>query len=227
MRLAVIPGDGIGPEVIAEALKVLEGVVPGVETTDTTSAPRAGTAPASCCPTRCCAELREHDAILLGAVGDPSCRPAFSSAACCCGCGSSSTTTSTCAPPGCTRACPARWRGDQAIDIWSCREGTEGPYAGNGGLLRKDTPHEIATEVSHQHLLRRRAGRPRRLRARRSAARRKHLTLVHKTNVLTYAGQLWSGSWRRCRWSTPTSRWPTSTSTPRRSTWSPTRAGST
>jgi isocitrate/isopropylmalate dehydrogenase len=49
-------------------------------------------------------EIRGHDAILLGAVGDPACRPACSSAGCCCGCGSSSTTTSTCARSGCTRA---------------------------------------------------------------------------------------------------------------------------
>ncbi len=81
--------------------------------------------------------------------------------------------------------------GDQAIDLVVLREGTEGPYAGNGGLLRKDTPHEIATEVSLntyfgvervvRDAFRRAMRRPRR-----------HLTLVHKTNVLVHAGQLWS-----------------------------------
>jgi 3-isopropylmalate dehydrogenase len=71
------------------------------------------------------------------------------------------------------------------------REGTEGPYAGNGGLLRKDTVHEIATEVSLNTYF----GVERVVRdAFRRAARRprKHLTLVHKTNVLVHAGQLWS-----------------------------------
>ena len=106
------------------------------------------------------------------------------------------------------------------------REGTEGPYVGTGGLLRKDTPHEIATEVSINTAFGvERVVRDAFTRAERRP--RKHLTLVHKTNVLTYAGSLWSRWSRRCRWSTPTSRSPTSTSTRPRSTWSPTRAAST
>ena len=71
------------------------------------------------------------------------------------------------------------------------REGTEGPYAGNGGVLRKGTPHEIATEVSVNTAF----GVERVVRdafARAQARPRKHLTLVHKTNVLTNAGDLWS-----------------------------------
>src|SRR5699024_2354450 len=71
------------------------------------------------------------------------------------------------------------------------REGTEGPYAGNGGLLRKDTPHEVATEVSLNTAF----GVERVVRdafARANARPRKHLTLVHKTNVLGHAGSLWS-----------------------------------
>jgi 3-isopropylmalate dehydrogenase len=71
------------------------------------------------------------------------------------------------------------------------REGTEGPYAGTGGLLRKDTPHEIATEVSVNTAF----GVERVVRdafARAERRPRKHLTLVHKTNVLTFAGRLWS-----------------------------------
>ena len=97
-------------------------------------------------------------------------RAASSSAACCCGCGSSSTTTSTCAPPGSTPACAARSAGNPEIDMVVVREGTEGPYVGTGGLLRKDTPHEIATEVPAQHRVRRRAGGARRVRAAPSAA---------------------------------------------------------
>ena len=77
------------------------------------------------------------------------------------------------------------------IDMVVIREGTEGLYAGNGGLLRKDTPHEIATEVSVNTSY----GVERVVRdafARAVARPRKHLTLVHKTNVLTHAGSLWS-----------------------------------
>jgi 3-isopropylmalate dehydrogenase len=71
------------------------------------------------------------------------------------------------------------------------REGTEGPYSGNGGILRKDTPHEVATEVSLNTAF----GVERVVRDafQRAAARpRRHLTLVHKTNVLAHAGSLWS-----------------------------------
>ena len=76
MRLAVIPGDGIGPEVVAEGLKVLRrGGSRRRDHRRTTSAPRAGSAPASCCPTRCSRSCAQHDAILLGAVGDPSVPP--------------------------------------------------------------------------------------------------------------------------------------------------------
>ncbi|MFD1052587.1 isocitrate/isopropylmalate family dehydrogenase, partial [Kibdelosporangium lantanae] len=77
------------------------------------------------------------------------------------------------------------------IDKIVVREGTEGLYAGNGGLLRKDTPHEIATEVSVNTSF----GVERVVRdafSRAAARPRKHLTLVHKTNVLTHAGSLWS-----------------------------------
>jgi 3-isopropylmalate dehydrogenase len=71
------------------------------------------------------------------------------------------------------------------------REGTEGLYAGNGGVIRRDTPQEIATEVSLntafgvervvRYAFEQAVTRPRR-----------HLTLIHKTNVLTHAGGLWS-----------------------------------
>ena len=86
---------------------------------------------------------------------------------------------------------PGPLAGDKAIDLVVLREGTEGPYAGNGGLLRKDTIHEIATEVSINTYF----GVERVVRdAFERAARRprKHLTLIHKTNVLVHSGQLWS-----------------------------------
>lgn len=76
------------------------------------------------------------------------------------------------------------------IDFVVVREGTEGPYTGNGGALRVGTPHEVATEVSVNTAF----GVERVVRDAfaRAQSRRKHLTLVHKTNVLTFAGSLWS-----------------------------------
>ncbi|HUQ60630.1 3-isopropylmalate dehydrogenase [Lentzea sp.] len=191
MRLAVIPGDGIGPEVIAEALKVLNEVVPAAEITRYDLGAARWHATGELLPESVLGELRQHDAILLGAVGDPS------------------------VPSGIlerglllrlrfeldhhVNLRPARlYPGVRSpladppeIDMVVVREGTEGPYAGNGGLLRKDTPHEIATEVS----LNTSFGVERVVRdafARAAARPRRHLTLVHKTNVLTHAGSLWS-----------------------------------
>ena len=191
MRLAVVPGDGIGPEVIAEALKVLGEVAPGTETTTYDLGAARWHSTGELLPESVLSELAEHDAILLGAVGDPS------------------------VPSGIlerglllrlrfefdhhVNLRPARlYPGVRSplasppeIDMVVVREGTEGPYAGTGGHLRKDTQHEIATEVSVntafgvERVIRdafaRAAGRP-----------RKHLTLVHKTNVMAYAGGLWS-----------------------------------
>ncbi len=191
MRLAVIPGDGIGPEVIGEGLKVLSEVAPNTETTTYDLGAARWHATGELLPESVLTELRGHDAILLGAVGDPSVpsgilerglllrlrfeldhhvnlRPAR-------------------LYPG-VRS-PIAHPGE--IDMVVVREGTEGPYAGNGGLLRKDTPHEIATEVSVNTAF----GVERVMRdafARAAARPRKHLTLVHKTNVLTHAGSLWS-----------------------------------
>jgi len=191
MRLAVIPGDGIGPEVIAEALKVLNEVVPAAEITRYDLGAARWHATGELLPESVLGELRQHDAILLGAVGDPS------------------------VPSGIlerglllrlrfeldhhVNLRPARlYPGVRSpladppeIDMVVVREGTEGPYAGNGGLLRKDTPHEIATEVS----LNTSFGVERVVRdafARAANRPRRHLTLVHKTNVLTHAGSLWS-----------------------------------
>ena len=116
--------------------------------------------------------------------------------------------------------------GAPEIDFVVVREGTEGPYTGNGGALRVGTPHEVATEVSVNTAF----GVQRVVRdafpARRP--RRKHLTLVHKTNVLAFAGQsLVADGGRGGPRSSRTSRWPTSTSTPPPSTWSPIPGAST
>jgi 3-isopropylmalate dehydrogenase len=173
MRLAVIPGDGIGPEVVAEGLKVLREVVADVETTTYDLGAARWHRTGELIPDSVITELRGQDAIMLGAVGDPS------------------------VPPGVLR--PVRLfpgvrtplAGNPSIDMVVVREGTEGPYSGAGGSLRKDTAHEVATEVSVNTAF----GVERVVRDafRRAAARdRKHLTLVHKTNVLTHAGSLWS-----------------------------------
>jgi 3-isopropylmalate dehydrogenase len=191
MRLAVIGGDGIGPEVVEEGLKVLREVAPDVETTPYDLGAARWQRTGELLPDTVLEELRQHDAILLGAVGDPgvppgilerglllrlrfeldhhvNLRPAKLYDG----------VTSPLADPG-------------SIDMLCIREGTEGPYVGNGGVLRKDTPHEVATEVSLntafgvervvRYAFERAVGRP-----------RKHLTLIHKTNVLTHAGGLWS-----------------------------------
>ncbi len=187
-RLAVIGGDGIGPEVVAEGLKVLRAVLPGVETTAYDLGAAAYHRTGEALPDSVLAELRDHDAILLGAVGDPS------------------------VPPGVLeRGLLLRLRfaldhhvnlrpvrlypgvrgplGDRAVDLVVVREGTEGPYTGNGGRLREGTPHEVATEVS----LNTAYGVERVVRDAftRARSRRGRLTLVHKTNVLVHAGALW------------------------------------
>ncbi|ONH50837.1 3-isopropylmalate dehydrogenase [Frankia sp. CcI49] len=191
MRLAVIGGDGIGPEVVAEGLRVLRAVYPKVETTDYELGAQRWHRTGETLPDSVLAELRGHDAILLGAVGDPgvpsgvlerglllrlrfeldhhvNLRPVR-------------------LYPGVTTPLA----GDPTIDMIVVREGTEGPYAGAGGTLRRGTPHEVATEES----LNTRFGVERVVRdafARASRRPRAHLTLVHKTNVLTKAGDLWA-----------------------------------
>ena len=196
--LAVIPGDGIGPEVTAEALKVLEKVAAAegivLQLTHYKLGAQHWLETGETLPEDTLADLRTRDAILFGAVG---------------------------AAPGDTRipsgiierelllklrfsldhfvnlrpsrlypgvASPLANPGE--IDFIVVREGTEGPYVGNGGTLRAGTPHEVATEVSlntaHgvervvRDAFRRANDRP-----------RKKLTLVHKHNVLVFAGHLW------------------------------------
>jgi len=196
IRLAVVPGDGIGPEVVAEGVRALEvvcGDAVKVATTEYDLGARRWHETGETLPDSVLDELRGHDAILLGAVGDPTVpsgvlerglllrlrfeldhhvnlRPAR-------------------LYPGVTS--PLSGRGPEDIDIVVVREGTEGPYVGNGGTVRRGTPHEIATELSVntaygvERVVRDAFGRAQR-------RPRRHLTLVHKTNVLTHAGDLWA-----------------------------------
>ncbi|PVG81430.1 3-isopropylmalate dehydrogenase [Nocardioides gansuensis] len=198
VRLAVIPGDGIGQEVTPEALKVLEAVSVPVkfEQTHYELGAERYLATGEVLPDSVLAEIREHDAILLGAVGGKPNDPHL--------------------PPGILeRGLLLRLRFELdhyvnlrpsrlfpgsvsplaepgEVDFVVVREGTEGPYTGNGGALRVGTPAEVATEVSVNTAF----GVERVVRdafARASKRPRKKLTLVHKTNVLVHAGSVW---WR-------------------------------
>jgi 3-isopropylmalate dehydrogenase len=204
LRLAVIPGDGIGPEVTAEALKVLEVAAPTevkFEQTRYDLGAERYLATGEVLPDSVLAEIREHDAILLGAVGgkpnDPNLPPGILERGLLLRLRFELDHYVNLRPsrifPGVTSPLAEHvleGRGD--VDFVVVREGTEGPYTGNGGALRVGTPHEIATEVSVNTAY----GVERVVRdafARAQRRPRKKLTLVHKTNVLVHAGSLW---WR-------------------------------
>jgi len=184
-RIGIIGGDGIGPEVVAEAMKVLDAA--GVEYTPV--AFDLGGArylrDGEVLPDADLEAIRRCDAVMLGAVGTPD------------------------VPPGVIeRGLLLRLRFEldlyanvrpfvagpsalnDGVDMIVVRENTEGTYAGEGGFLRKGTPHEVATQGS----VNTRFGVERCVRhafALAQARDRKHVTLVHKTNVLTFAGDLW------------------------------------
>ncbi len=189
MKLAVIPGDGIGPEVIAEALKVLDVVVPGVEKTHYDLGAKRYHETGEVLPDSVLPELKQHDAILLGAIGDPSVPSGLLERGLLLHTRFALDHHVNLRPSRLFPGVRSPLSGDPAIDFVVVREGTEGPYTGTGGAIRVDTPHEVATEVSTNT----RFGIERVVRYAFAAAqqRRKHLTLVHKTNVLSFAGSLW------------------------------------
>ncbi|GGF39477.1 3-isopropylmalate dehydrogenase [Marmoricola endophyticus] len=202
LRLAVLPGDGIGPEVTAEALKVLQAVVPAEVALATTRYDLGAEhylATGEVLPDPVLEEIRGHDAILLGAVGgkpgDPNLPPGLLERGLLLRLRFELDHYVNLRPsrilPGVTSPLSdaVLARGD--VDFVVVREGTEGPYTGNGGALRVGTPAEVATEVSVNTAY----GVERVVRHAfaRAAGRRKRLTLVHKTNVLTHAGAVW---WR-------------------------------
>jgi 3-isopropylmalate dehydrogenase len=200
--IALIPGDGIGTEVVAEAIKVLEVVAPKAgftfETREYDLGAKRYNATGELLPEYVIEELRGADAILLGAIGDPSVAPGILE-------------RGVLLPLRFTLdhhvnlrpvklyegvAGPLADKGPADIDFIVCREGTEGPYVGVGGTLRKDTPHEVATEVSVNTAF----GVERIVRdafERASRRPRKKVTLVHKTNVLVFAGNLWERTFNR------------------------------
>ncbi|WP_299556460.1 3-isopropylmalate dehydrogenase [uncultured Mycolicibacterium sp.] len=190
MKLAVIPGDGIGPEVIGEAVKVLDAVLPGVEKTHYDLGARRYHATGEVLPEGVLDELRGHDAILLGAIGDPSVPPGLLERGLLLRIRFELDHHINLRPARLYPGVTSPLAGAPEIDFVVVREGTEGPYTGNGGALRVGTPHEVATEVSVNTAF----GVERVVRDAftRAQQRRKHLTLVHKTNVLAFAGSLWS-----------------------------------
>jgi 3-isopropylmalate dehydrogenase len=190
MHLAVIPGDGIGIEVTEQAVRVLQAVLPGVETTSYDLGAARWHRTGETLPDGALAELRQQDAILLGAVGDPSVPSGVLERGLLLKLRFELDHHVNLRPAKLYPGVATPLAGDPAIDFVVVREGTEGPYAGNGGSLRKGTAHEIATEVSVNTAY----GVERVVRdafTRAQARPRKHLTLVHKTNVLTNAGDLW------------------------------------
>ena len=190
MKIAVLAGDGIGPEVMAEGLKVLHTVRDDVETTDFDLGARRYLRNGELLTDADLDALKAHDAILLGAIGDPERVPA-----------------------GVLERgllLPLRFKLDHYvnlrpsrlypssvsplanpgdIDFVVVREGTEGLYAGNGGTLRQGTDNEVASEVSQNTY--HGVSRVVRYAFELAMTRRKKLTLVHKTNVLVNAGGLW------------------------------------
>ena len=190
MRLAVIPGDGIGPEVIAEALLVLDEVLPGVEKTHFDVGAKRYHATGEVLPEGMLDELRIHDAILLGAIGDPSVPSGVLERGLLLKTRFELDHHVNLRPSRRYEGVSSPLAGNPEIDFVVVREGTEGPYTGNGGALRVGTPHEVATEVSVNTAY----GITRVVRYAFDLARtrRKHLTLVHKNNVLTFAGGMWT-----------------------------------
>ncbi|MET7618631.1 3-isopropylmalate dehydrogenase [Streptomyces sp. NPDC005408] len=199
INLAVIPGDGIGQEVVAQGLKVLTAVLPQdvkLETKEYDLGAQRWHRTGETLPDAELDSLKNHDAILLGAIGDPSVpsgvlerglllklRFAFDHYV--------NLRPSKLFP---NTATPLAGRPD--IDFVVVREGTEGPYTGNGGSLRTGTEHEVATEVS----LNTAYGVERVVRdayERANSRPRKKLTLVHKNNVLVYAGHMWKNIFDR------------------------------
>jgi 3-isopropylmalate dehydrogenase len=197
-RLAVIAGDGIGPEVTDEALKVLSAATPSdvkIESNRYELGAERYLATGEVLPDTVLDELRGHDAILLGAVGgkpgDPNLPAGLLERGLLLKLRFELDHYVNLRPsrifPGVTT--PLADPGD--VDFVVVREGTEGPYTGNGGALRVGTPAEVATEVSVNTAF----GVERVVRdafARAERRPRKKLTLVHKTNVLVHAGAVWS-----------------------------------
>jgi 3-isopropylmalate dehydrogenase len=193
IRLAVIGGDGIGPEVLTEAVKVLRALGSlSIEATAYDLGSDRWERTGEVLPDAVLAELAQQDAILLGAVGSPGVPSALLERGLTLRLRFEFDQYVNLRPvrlyPGVVS--PLANVRNEAVDILVVREGTEGPYIEAGGVMRRGTPDEVATQESintafgvdrvARYALRRAAGRTRR-----------KLTLVHKSNVLAYSGDLW------------------------------------
>ncbi|HYK70170.1 MAG TPA: 3-isopropylmalate dehydrogenase [Streptosporangiaceae bacterium] len=193
IRLAVIGGDGIGPEVVGEAIKVLRALgTVAIEPTSYDLGSERWKRTGEVLPAAALAEISEHDAILLGAVGDPSVPSGLLERGLLLRLRFEFDQYVTLRPvrlyPGV--ASPLAEVRSEQVDMLIVREGTEGPYIEAGGIMRKGTPAEVATQDSVNTAFG--VGRVARYALQRAVERPKRkLTLVHKSNVLTYAGDLW------------------------------------
>jgi 3-isopropylmalate dehydrogenase len=196
IRVAVIGGDGIGPEVVTEATKVLLAATAGgdaaVETTSFDLGSERWHRTGEILPDSVLTEISAHDAVLLGAVGDPSVPSGVLERGLLLRLRFELDQYVNLRPvrlyPGV--ASPLSAVRPESVDMLVIREGTEGPYVEAGGVMRKNTSAEVATQESIntsygvsrvvRYALQQAAQRP-----------RQRLTLVHKSNVLTYAGDLW------------------------------------
>ena len=197
VKLAVIPGDGIGREVIAEAERVLDAVTANSDVTFEKTAFSLGAdrylATGDTLTDEDLAAIRAHDAILLGAVGgvpgDERLKDANIERGLLLKLRFELDHYVNLRPSKLFTGAPGPLADPGEIDFVVVREGTEGPYVGNGGSIRKGTPHEVANETSVNTAY----GVERVVRYAFDLAERrnKKLTLVHKTNVLVHAGGIW------------------------------------
>jgi 3-isopropylmalate dehydrogenase len=194
IKLAVVAGDGIGPEVVAEGLKVLDVVLSGTDVRVERTPFDLGAArwhrTGETLTDADLAAIREHDAILLGAIGDPSVPSGVLERGLLLKLRFALEHYVNLRPSKLYPGVPTPLANPGDVDFVVVREGTEGPYVGNGGAIRVGTPHEVANEVSVNTAF----GVERVVRdafSRAQARPRKKLTLVHKHNVLVHAGHLW------------------------------------
>jgi 3-isopropylmalate dehydrogenase len=194
-ELAVIGGDGVGPEVTAEALKVAAAASErfgfSLATTDYDLGGRRYLQTGEVLPDSVLDELRRYDAILLGAVGTPDVPPGVLERGLLLKLRFGFDQYVNLRPVKLYPGVPSPVAGltPERCDMLVVRENTEGLYAGAGGVLYGHTPNEVATQES----LNTRHGVERVVRYAfdRAQQRRGQLTLCHKTNVLTFAGDLW------------------------------------
>lgn len=197
VKLAVIPGDGIGPEVVAEAEKVLDAVTANSAVTFDKTLFSLGAAryleTGDTLTDDDLAAISENDAIILGAVGgmpgDPRLKDANIERGLLLKLRFTLDHYVNLRPSKLYTGAPGPLTSPGEVDFVVVREGTEGPYVGNGGAIRAGTPHEVANETSVNTAY----GVERVVRYAFDLAERrsKKLTLVHKTNVLVHSGGMW------------------------------------